>query len=215
MYRRRRGLPAWLIFLLSVAFVLGGYYLWLGLQTYLATGGLGVEAATDQAAVVATTASVRRATEAEPTRTLFPTFTPIPACEDWIVSVPTANIRNAPSVESAVVGSAVGGRIMCVIERVGDTDWYLIDLNTDTRRIEEAYMRNDTIESLAPTPTPTISPTPLPTVTPITPTVTNTPLPTPTIDPDATLPPTATVTPLPTVTPAATSTGTAETGRSL
>ncbi|MEM6527839.1 MAG: hypothetical protein AAF653_06065, partial [Chloroflexota bacterium] len=72
MYRRRRGLPAWLIFLLSVAFVLGGYYLWLGLQTYVATGGLGVEAATDQAAVVATTASVRRATEAEPTRTLFP-----------------------------------------------------------------------------------------------------------------------------------------------
>lgn len=145
---------------------MGSYYLWLGTRTYLRTGGLGVDGATAQAVIVATTQAVIEATEAIPTRTSFPTFTPIPPCEDWLVDVPSAIVRRAPTVNSAVVETFNDQDVVCVIEQVGDTDWYLIDVNANTQRIEEGYMRNDIIRPLNPTPTLTRTTTPLPTVTP-------------------------------------------------
>lgn len=197
MYKRS-GPPPWLIFLVSIALVMGTYYLWLGTRTYLSTGGLGVEGATEQAAVLATTRAVVIQTEAEPTDTLFPTFTPIPPCQDWVVSVSSAIVRGAASTSGPIIATLNGGDPVCVIEQVQDTDWYLVDADPRTRRIEEGYMRNDIIEPANPTPTATLTITPLPTITPITPTETPTPPPTPTNDPD--ISPTPSHTPMPTVT---------------
>ena len=173
MYRRHTT-PPWLIFLITVAFVMGSYYLWVGVKTYLRTGGLGVEEATEQAVVVATTRAAQQANRAIPTATLFPSFTPIPPCQNWVVSVPSAVIRRAPSVESPIIDTFDGGADVCVIERVANTEWYLIDAAPETRRIEEGYMRGDIIRPLNPTPTQTLTVTPPPTVTPITPSPTNT-----------------------------------------
>ncbi len=164
MYENR-GLPTWLVFLVSVALVLGLYYLWVGLQTYLGTGGQGVEGATQQAIIISTTQAVQQSTEAVPTRTLFPTFTPVPPCQDWTVEVASAIVRRAPNTNAAIVETFTEGNLVCVIEPVTGTEWHLIDTNPATRRIEEGYMHDDIIEPLQPTLTPSITPTPLPTVT--------------------------------------------------
>lgn len=212
MYRRS-GPPPWFIFILSLAAVLGGYYLILGTQTYFSTGGLGVDAATERSALIATTQAVEAATEAVPTRTLFPSRTPVPDCQNWVVTVSSGIIRRSANTGSPIVDARDEGEVVCVISSVGETGWYLIDVDPESNRIEEGYMRDDIIRPLNPTPTPSRTVTALPTVTPITPTVTATPLPTRTADPDA--PPTQTATPLPTVTPAPTQTETPAPVRSI
>lgn len=201
MYRQR-GAPAWFVFILSVSLVFGMYYLWLGVQTYLSTGGLGVEAATEQAVIVSTATAVQAATNAIPTRTLIPSFTPPPPCQAWVVTVPSAIVRAAASVDAPIITVFEGGTEVCVIDRIPNTLWYQVDARPETRRIDEGYMRGDIIRPINPTATPTLSPTPLPTVTPITPTLTPTSAPTHTPDPDAS--PSATLTPSPTHTPSPT-----------
>ncbi len=168
MYENR-GVPSWLVFLVSVALVLGLYYLWVGLQTYLGTGGQGVEGATQQAIVISTTQAVEDATDAVPTRTLFPSFTPVPPCQDWMVEVASAIVRRAPNTNAPIVKTFTEGNMVCVIEPVENTRWHLVDTNPATRRIEEGYMHDDIIEPLKPTLTPSVTPTPLPTVTRIVP----------------------------------------------
>lgn len=183
------------------------------MQTYLSTGGLGVDAATERAAIIATTQSVEAATNAVPTNTLFPSRTPIPPCETWLVDVESAIIRRFASTDSAVVEARDRNAEICILEPVGETDWFLVDVDPDTRRVEEGYMRNDVIRPLNPTLTPSDTVTPLPTVTPIVPT--DTPMPTITPTPDPDLSPSPTQTPLPTVTPAPTETPTPPPVRSI
>jgi hypothetical protein len=190
--------PPWFVFLTTIALILGGYYLLLGVRDYVRTGGLGVVEATEQAVVQSTATAVRRATDAIPSPTLIPTFTPIPECQDWLVSVPSAIVRGAPNTAGPIVDVFDENALVCVIRNLPETDWYLIDARPDTSRIDAGYMRGDIIRPANPTPTPTLSPTPLPTVTPITPTPSFTPSTTPTPDPNAT--PTATATMPPTVT---------------
>ena len=193
--------------------MLGGYYLLLGFQTYLSTGGLGVEAATERAAIIATTQAVEAATNAVPTNTLFPSRTPIPPCEIWLVDVESAIIRRFASTDSAIVEARERGAEVCILEPVGQTEWYLVDVDPDTRRVEEGYMRNDVISPLNPTLTPSDTVTPLPTVTPIVPT--ETPVPTQTFTPDPDTSPSPTRTPSPTSTPAPTETPTPPPVRSI
>jgi hypothetical protein len=204
--RRSSGPPALVVFISTVALVLGVYYLWLGAQTYISTGGLGVEASTEQAVVRATSTAVQEATDAIPTWTPIPTFTSVPPCEQWVVTVPSAIVRRLPDTNSAILDAFDGGTEVCVIQRVTDTLWYLVDTRPDTKRIDEGYMRGDIIRPLNPTETPTLSATPLPTVTPITPSPTTTPSVTPTVDPNASPLPTAT--PMPSLTPTPTPTET-------
>lgn len=204
----RNATPPWFIFLSTLALILGGYYVLLGLRDYVRTGGLGVVEATQQAAVRATATEVQRATAAIPTPTLIPSFTPVPDCEDWRVTVPSAIVRGAPSTAAPLVAVVDQGAVVCVIRNLQDTDWYLIDVRPETTRIDEGYMRNDIIQPVNPTPTATLSPTPLPTVTPITPTATDTPAPSPTPDPAAPAAPSASVTPSPSPPPSATPTAT-------
>lgn len=199
------GPPAWLIFLLGVALVFGGYYLWMGVSNFIAENRLGFPTATDAAAIATETATaivfVQRQTQAAITPQ--PTFTPIPPCQEFVVVVERANVRFAPSTDSLVLEVYEADAPVCVISRPADApDWYLIDRNPQSRRIDEAYISASIVEALFPTPTPSITPTPAPTVTPVptlTPSITPTPRPTRTPDPNATPTPTLTPTDTPTL----------------
>jgi hypothetical protein len=195
---RRNGPPVWIIFLVGIALVLGGYYIFLGVRNFLRVGGLGV-LETTQAAEVEATATFVAIVPTLPV--LVPTLTPVRECIPFVVSVPSAIIRSAPSQNGAIIEALPEGATVCVIERAGEGDWYLIDQNTITRRVEAGYMNESVIEALNPTLTPTLTPRPSITPSPTdTPTITATPSPRPTatIDFASTDTLTPTVTPSPT-----------------
>lgn len=195
---RRSGPPVWIIFLVGIALVLGGYYIFLGVRNFLRAGGLGVLEAT-QAAQVEATATFVAIVPTLPI--LVPTLTPVRECTAFTVSVPSAIVRSAPSPNGAIIEALDQGTEVCVIERAGDGEWYLIDQNTITRRVEAGYMNENVIEAVNPTLTPTLTPRPSITPSPTqTPTITTTPSPRPTatIDFASTDTPTPTVTPSPT-----------------
>lgn len=193
------GIPAWLIFLLATAFVFGGYYLWLGVRSYMATGGLSVAQATERAELSTATAVQQLVINRDlPTRR--PTNTPIPDCQNFVVRVPTGVVRQEPTINSDVVEYRYSGDPVCVLSVVAGTDWFLIDVDPETRPVDTGYMRNDIIRSLNPTTTPTSTAIPPPTITP---TPSRTPSITPTVDPQAPAAPAATqtATPVPSITP--------------
>jgi hypothetical protein len=172
--RGRDGPPAWLIFLVGVALVFGAYYLWLGAQNFLRTGGRGVVEATERAVIVST-ATAQSIIPTQP-QTPQVTVTPIPECTPFIVNVPNARVREAPSENAATVTSFFQNQEVCVLQRYApESEWYTIDLNPSTRRVELAYMHESVIQPVNPTLTPSRTPTPLPTITP-TPTLTATPV---------------------------------------
>lgn len=185
-YRQQTGPPAWLVFVLAVALVFGLYYLWIGLRNFLETGGLGIQEATSRAEIIASATGMREATRLAASGGLntrepnFATPTPRPECVDFVVIVPVAIVRNAPTTNAEVLAQLPEGEIVCMLSKEGE--WYIIDQNPRTRRIDTGYMRDDLIEALNPTPTPLPTVTALPTLTPsITPLVsaTFTPSPTP------------------------------------
>jgi hypothetical protein len=189
------------VFVVGVALVFGLYYLWLGLQTYLRTGGLGVVEATDQAIVVAS-ATAERIVIATSVVTPRPTITPIPECQEFIVTAPNGIVREGPNTGAAIKTSFFEGTVVCVLGRAdANSEWYVIDLNDQARRVELAYMHESIINAVNPTQTPTRTLTPSPTVPPTPlPTVTSTPSPQPTDTriPGITNTPTPTVSPSPT-----------------
>jgi len=74
-------------------------------------------------------------------------------------------VREAPDTGSRIVGALKEGETVCVIAALPDTEWYLIDDNPLTRRLDKVYMHRDIIYALNPTATPTITFTPMPTDT--------------------------------------------------
>jgi len=197
---RRGGPPSWMIFLLGVAVVFGLFYLWSGFQNFMASGGLPIFEATEQAEVVSTATAVQIQTQQSvSTLPARATATPLPECIDFVVNVPSAVVREGPG--ALAIDARSEGDIICVISRAPqNAEWYLIDENPATRRIEPAYMSETVIQALNPTPTPSMTYTPAPTVTPVptsTPTLSPTPAPTDTPDPGAT----RTFTPTPSITP--------------
>jgi hypothetical protein len=196
------------VFVVAIALVFGGFYLWQGVQTFFLTGGRGVIEATQRAVVVAS-ATAERVTRFEAGRadvTPRPSNTPVPDCQAFVVNVPNAIVREAPAPGAPIVSSLNEGEEVCVLERAGDGEWYAIDRTPGTRRLDLAYMHETVIRALNPTPTPTITPSPLPTVTPLpSDTPTDTPVPPPTRpSPTPDTPPTETPTatsPPPTATP--------------
>ncbi len=204
--RRGNGPPAWFIFLLAVAFIFGLYYLLAGFQNYLTTGGLSVAEATEMSAFDVTSTAVRDSALLAELPTRRPTSTPKPPCQEFEVIVSSAIVRREPTTNSPMAGVLEEGSVVCVLERAAGTDWYLIDRDAITRRIETGYMRQDLIRALNPTPTPSNTPIPPPTITTTyTPSPTRTPTPGPTNTPDPNSTPTLTLTPTPTVTPPAVS----------
>lgn len=201
---RGGGPPAWFIFLVGVAIVFGVYYIGLGVQNFLRTGGRGVIEITQQAEIAFTaTAGQMRPTTSRPN---LPTATPAPTCMDFAVSVPNAIVRENAVPNAAIVTSYSQGQIVCVLGRAAaGSEWYLIDQNPRTRRIEAAYMHETVVEAVNPTVTPTRTPTATQT-----PTSTDTPTLTPTVRvrPTSTPDPDATETPAPSETPSLTPTPT-------
>jgi hypothetical protein len=165
--RHGSGPPAWLVFLVAVALVFGAFYLYQGAQNFVRTGGLGVSEATSRAQVVETATAQQQdsvaATRAPSTQR--PTLTPIPECIDFRVIVPNAIVRAGPSESSAILGGLSQGEVVCVLGRQPDSDWYEIDQNPETRRLDLAYMNEVVIEAVNPTLTPSQTLTALPTVT--------------------------------------------------
>jgi hypothetical protein len=101
------------------------------------------------------------------------------------VSVPSAIIRDQPSTAGRLLDSLPEGSEVCVIQLAEGTNWYLVDTNTLTNRIDAGYMRDDLIVPLNPTPTPSDTLTPIPSITlTFTPSPTFTPSATHTPDPD-------------------------------
>lgn len=198
-FGNRGGPPTWLVFILGVAFVMGLYYVWIGVSNFISTAGRGIMETTATAQVISTATSVQITLQAQSIEvTGLPSATPIPECQDFIVTVNRANVRASPGINASFVQTIDEGETVCVLLREGD--WYLLDLNPATRRIETGYVREDLIEAINPTPTPSNTFTPAPTVTPVptdTPTITPSPRPTNTPDPDAS----DTPTPTPTATP--------------
>jgi hypothetical protein len=161
-YRGGGGPPGWLILLVAVALVFGGFYLLQGAQTFVRTGGLGVEEATARAQIVSTATAERVTRMATQPRELRPSATPQPECQDFRVIVPNAVVREQPDTNAAIITGLTQGEIVCVLGRAGVPDWYLVDLNPATRRLDEAYMNEVVIEAVYPTPTslPTVTPAP-------------------------------------------------------
>lgn len=198
-YRRNRT-PNWFIFLVAVALVFGIYYIWLGVRDFAGGAILNVQQATRTVEAVSTsTAQVIATRDAY---TPLPTFTPLPECTDFVVIVERAIVRAAPNTGAQVLDTYLDGQTVCVISRAPENlEWYLIDMDRESRRINAGYMFQDIIEALNPTPTPSMTYTPAPTVTPaptLTPSDTPTITITPTTDPRATPTPTITPTPTPT-----------------
>jgi hypothetical protein len=190
-----------LIFLVAMALVFGLYYVWLGIQNFLRTGGQGVTEATEQANTFATATAVVLPPTFNPTPPFSPT--PVPTCTDFVVIVPNARVRAEPRESAPVLTSFFEGDTICVLGRPSpESEWYTIDYKPATRRIDTAYMHESVIAAANPTPTPTLTSTPLPTVTPtesLTPSETPIPQPTETRDPRITNTPLPSITPTPTV----------------
>ncbi len=190
-YDGRSGPPSWFVILLGIAIVFGLYYLWFGLRGFLSTG-LSVVESTQQAVERHTATAARVQEIAIDAPSPLPSFTPIPPCQDFAVKVREAIIRQEPNTASRIVSALKQGETVCVIAALPDSDWYLIDDNPLTRRIDKVYMHRDIVYALNPTATPTITPTPMPTAT-ATPTFTPRPRPThaPSSDPREERPPPA------------------------
>jgi hypothetical protein len=185
------------VFLIGIALVFGIYYLWLGVQSYLRSGGLGIAESTQQAVIVSS-ATAERIIIATAAVTPRPTITPIPECQEFVVTAENAIVREGPSPGAAIRTSFFEGTRVCVLGRAAEeSEWYIVDMNEQLRRIDPAYMHESVIEPVNPTPTPTRTltptltapPSPLPTITP-----TPSPRPTDTRIPGITDTPTPTLT---------------------
>ncbi|MBC7812174.1 MAG: SH3 domain-containing protein [Burkholderiales bacterium] len=208
--RSNDGPPRLIVFMAAIGVVFGVYYLGIGIRNFLRSGGLGVIEVTQQADVITTATAVRSTLASLPQANASPrpTSTPLPACMDFIVTAGSAIVRDGPSTNAAIVTQLNNGETVCVLGRAegeNNAEWYLIDNNPESRRLEAAYMHESIISPVNPTPRPSITPTRLPTITdtPTTlPTITQTRPPstqTPTRDSDVPDTPTATLSPTPTI----------------
>lgn len=163
-YGQRRGPPSWFVILLGTALVFGIYYMWLGIRNFMASGLTVVEST--RQAIEEVTATAERVLELETyAPTPLPTQTSVPPCQDFAVAVASAIVRSQPTTRSSIVESLASGEEVCVIARHPQSEWYVIDSNPLTRRLEPVYMHQNIIRPLHPTPTPSKTLTPAPTVT--------------------------------------------------
>lgn len=166
--RRSDGPPGWFLFMLIIAMIFGGYYLFTNLRDYLRTGGLSISEATLVAEQEQIVTQERQVTIAAELPTSRPSSTPRPACEDFEVTAESGIVRQLPTTASPIAETLPSGTIVCVVGREQGADeftWYLIDRSPVTNRIDIGYMRSDVVRPLNPTPTPSDTPPPLPTIT--------------------------------------------------
>ncbi|MBN2305939.1 MAG: hypothetical protein JXQ72_15765 [Anaerolineae bacterium] len=196
--RHRTGPSPLLIILVGALLVFGGYYVWMGFVSFLEDSG-DITAPVTRQAFATSTAAARPQI---PTVFNPATFTPLPPCQEFKVSVDRAVYRECPSQdnrECPIVEVVPYGTEFCVYARVpNNPEWWVIELNPGGAYRDIVYMHESVLEPVNPTLTPSITFTPLPTVTAA---PSDTPTPTPDRSPTATRNPNITPTPLPTVTP--------------
>ncbi len=164
-FGQRSGPPSWFVILVGIAIVFGVYYLWLGLRNFMASG-VSVSESTQEAIAQSTATAVRIEEIVLNAPTPLPSLTPIPPCQEFIVRVPIAIVRAGPSTSSRIIEGLREGETVCVITMLPDSEWYLIDQNMLTRRLERVYMHRDIIRAVNPTPRPTATAIPSGTATP-------------------------------------------------
>ena len=172
-YRRSSDSPGpLLITLIAVALVFGSYLMWTGFREWLDEGSENTRnvAATAEANLTATYDFF----VSQPTLVLFPTNTPVPACQYYTVKGPQAAfVRACPSTSCDDVTFIEADEIVCVIGRASSAEysnadeWFEIIIDPDEFIPEIAYMNEITLKSNNPTPQPTNTPPPLITVTPL------------------------------------------------
>ncbi len=173
-YPGESGPPAWLVILAAAMLVFGGYFIWSGLRNYLSGAFQAFTTATD---IPLTAAEPGTGPTLDVRFTPIPSRTPVPDCQDFVVRVPEAIIRECASTSCAIAGTLREGAVVCVLERdYASSEWFIVDLDDSQFFTSIAYMHESLIRPLNPTLTPSITNTPLPTVTPE---PTRTPLPTP------------------------------------
>ncbi len=167
MSRNRSGPSPMLIVIVGALLVFGGYYVWVGFLSFLDDAGDITAPVTRQAF---TTATARAQPLPLPTVAApIATFTPLPPCLDFRVSVERAVYRECPNQDNDVCpirDVAPFGTEFCVYARVPDApEWYVVELNPGGAYRDTVYMHESVIEPVNPTPTPSQTFTPLPTVT--------------------------------------------------
>ncbi len=168
MPRYRSGPSPVLIIMIGALMVFGGYYVWTGFLSFLEDRGDITARVTRQAFATATaqSAPVQRL----PTLYIPATFTPLPPCQMFSVSVERAVYRECPSTdnrECPIRDVVTFGTELCVYSRApGNPEWYVIELNPGGAYRDTVFMHESVIEAMNPTPTPTATFTPLPTVSP-------------------------------------------------
>jgi cell division septation protein DedD len=203
---RRSGPSPLLIVSIGALIVFGGYFVWVGVLSFLQDHG-DITAPATHAANASATAQAAPVVIL-PSPFMPATFTPLPDCQWFKVKVSRAVYRECPSKdnnECPIRDTADYGTEFCVYSRVpGNPEWYVVELNPGGSYRDTVFMHESVLEAVNPTvtPAPTITPgptiTPVPTFTPA-PTVLPSATPTPTPPPDASPTPTPTLTPSPTL----------------
>lgn len=162
------GPPFLLLLLVALVLVLGVFFLLQGLRGF--SPGVNPEnvSATQQAQAELTEIASQNA-DRFATQTARPTATPIPPCQEFTIRTTMANVRGEPDIDAEVLDRLPEGTTICVIQPAASpSEWHLIDLNPNTRRIEMAYMHISVLRAVNPTPRPTATVTPiaLATITP-------------------------------------------------
>jgi hypothetical protein len=162
-YRRPRTATPFVL-LSAIALVLACFVLWIGGLSWL---GQGAEQNRASQTAEAQSAAPR------PTFRLGPTPTPVPPCQWFEVSVEAAILRTCPDRTCARRERRAYKDILCIYGVAQDprytsaNAWYVVDLNAQGAFRDLAYVFQDLVRPLNPTPRPSATFTPLPTITPL------------------------------------------------
>lgn len=193
MSRNRSGPSPLLIVAVGAFLVFGGYFVWAGFLSFLDDQGDITVQVTREAVASAT---ARAGPVRLPTLYMPATFTPLPPCQWFIVSVDRAVYRECPSKDNQqcpIRDVVPMGTRLCIYSRSPDNpEWYVVELNPGGAYRDTVFIHESVVKPENPTPTPTETFVPLPTISPA-----PTAVPMPTVTPN----PIPSPTPLPTMTP--------------
>jgi hypothetical protein len=201
----RSGPSPLLIVLIGALIVFGGYFVWVGLLTFLQDHG-DITAPATRAANASATAEAAPVVII-PSPFMPATFTPLPDCPWFRVKVAKAVYRECPSKDNnacPIRDTVEYGTEFCIYSRVpGNPEWYVVELNPGGSYRDTVFMHESVLEAVNPTVTPGPTVTPRPTITRV-PTFTPAPTVLPSATPTPMPPPDASPTPTPTLTPSPT-----------
>ena len=161
------GTPVWLVAAIGIILVIGVYFVWSGLTSFMSAHG-NINAQVTVLAANATQTEIQLAIDLA-TPIPIPTKTPMRPCQDFKVSAPIAIVRdcaraNCPTREAKLSQ----GALVCVYGTAPEsTSWYQVNMRPTGIFPDIAYMSRDVLYALNPTPYPSRTYTPLPSVTPL------------------------------------------------